>query len=98
EGKVPCLTGHRVHRLLADGERVTGVEAEADGKTVRFIARLGVLIATGGYGWAGDAADLEGLPDFVDAGPPSIAGDHLTLATALGAAMVRGNGPQFCLG
>lgn len=98
EGKVPCLTGHRVRRLLADGERVTGVEAEADGKTVRFIARLGVLIATGGYGWAGDAADLEGLPDFVDAGPPSIAGDHLTLATALGAAMVRGNGPQFCLG
>lgn len=98
EGKVPCLTGHRVRRLLADGERVTGVEAEADGKTVRFTARLGVLIATGGYGWAGDAADLEGLPDFVDAGPPSIAGDHLTLATALGAAMVRGNGPQFCLG
>lgn len=98
DGNVPCLTRHRVRRLLADGGRITGVEVEADGRTVRFTAGLGVLIATGGYGWADDAADLEGLPDFVDAGPPSIAGDHLALATALGAAMVRGNGPQFCLG
>lgn len=108
DGNVPCLTGHRVRCLLADGGRVTGVEAEVKAgtgtgagtgsETVRFTARRAVLIATGGYGWADDAADLEGLPDFVDAGPPSIAGDHLALATALGAAMVRGNGPQFCLG
>ncbi len=98
EGNANCLTGHRVRRLVVTDARVTGVEAEHDGGTTRFAARLGVLIATGGYGWASDAADMEGLPDFVDAGPPSIAGDHLLLATELGAAMVRGNGPQFCLG
>lgn len=95
---VPCLTGHRVRRLLTGRGRVTGVEAESSERTVRFTARRGVLIATGGYGWARDAADMEGLPDFIDAGPPSIAGDHLALATTRGATMARGNGPQFCLG
>lgn len=98
EGNAACLTNHRVHRLLVDEGRVAGVEAEAGGKTIRFTARHGVLIATGGYGWAPDSADMEGLPDFVDAGPPTIAGDHLSLATTLGATVVRGNGPQFCLG
>jgi 3-oxosteroid 1-dehydrogenase len=97
-GTTRLLLEHRVRRLLDDGRRVTGVEAEARGRAVRVRAKQAVLIATGGYGWAPDAADLEGLPDFVDAGPPTIAGDHLNLATALGAAIVRGGGPQFCLG
>jgi hypothetical protein len=98
EGNASCLLQHRVTGLTVEDGRVTGVEAGHEGKPVRFTARRGVLIATGGYGWAADAADMEGLPDFVDAGPPSIAGDHLALATAHGAAIVRGNGPQFCLG
>lgn len=98
EGDAECRLGHRARRLIVENGRVTGVEAETGDGTVQFKARRGVLIATGGYSWSPDAADLEGLPDFIDAGPPSIAGDHLTLATTHGAALVRGNGPQFCLG
>ena len=98
EDGIECRLQHRARRLIVENGRVAGVEAEHDGRTVTIRAARGVLIATGGYSWAPDVADLEGLPDFVDAGPPSIAGDHLTMATTLGAAMVRGNGPQFCLG
>jgi 3-oxosteroid 1-dehydrogenase len=37
-------------------------------------------------------------PDFVEAGPPTIRGDHLTLVEPVGAAVVRGGGPQFSMG
>lgn len=98
DGDAVCQLSIRVRRLVFEGNRVTGVEGESDDGPVRFEARRAVLIATGGYGWSSVAADMEGLPDFVDAGPPTITGDHLAMATELGAAVVRGNGPQFCLG
>lgn len=98
ERDLACLTGHRVTRLLMDGNRVAGVVAETTDGPVVVRAARGVVLATGGYGWAPDAADLEGLPDFAEAGPPSIAGDHLALAAITGAAVVRGSGPQFSMG
>lgn len=98
ERDVEYVTGQRVVRLLERGGRVVGVEVRHGGRTIPHVARMGVLLATGGYGWAPDAADLEGLPDFVEAGPPSIAGDHLGLAEQVGAGLVRGGGPQFSLG
>lgn len=85
----------RVCELLVEQGRVVGVRTET-GATHR--ARRGVVLATGGYGWSPDAADLEGLPHFVEAGPPTIAGDHLGLAAPLGAAVVRDGGPQFSMG
>jgi hypothetical protein len=97
--RILCWTGHRAVRLLSSEGRVVGVEATApEGGRVRVRARRGVLLATGGYGWSPDAADMEGLPDFEEAGPPSIAGDHLSLAASQGAAIVRGGGPQFSMG
>ncbi|MBD8664224.1 FAD-binding protein [Rhizobium sp. CFBP 8752] len=99
ERGIPCLTGHRVNRLIVRAGKVAGVEATTvDGMSRTFLARRGVIFATGGYSWAKDVADIEGLPDFVDAGPPSNAGDHLSMATLLGAAVVRGCGPQFSMG
>jgi hypothetical protein len=96
---VDWVLGHRVERLVKRSGRVTGVRAvDTGGQVSEFVARRGVLLATGGYGWADFAADLEGLPDFVEAGPPSIRGDHLRLAEAVGAAVVRGGGPQFSMG
>ncbi|MET8352501.1 FAD-dependent oxidoreductase [Micromonospora sp. NPDC005206] len=96
---VDWVLGHRVQRLVEHSGRVSGVRAvDPGGHESEFFARRGVLLATGGYGWADFAADLEGLPDFVEAGPPSIRGDHLCLAEAAGAAVVRGGGPQFSMG
>jgi hypothetical protein len=47
---IPMLLRHRVMRLVRDaGGRVVGVEAEADGRTVRLRARKAVIFATGGY-------------------------------------------------
>ena len=86
--------GQRVEELLVHDGRVSGVRTD-DGTHHRSRS---VVLATGGYGWSPEAADLEGLPDFVEAGPPTIRGDHLTLVEPLGAAVVRGGGPQFSMG
>lgn len=95
-GSADLETGARVTSLVTGtGVRVTGVRL-ADGRIVN--ARLAVLVATGGYGWASDAADLEGLPDLVEAGPPTTRGDHLAMAGEIGAEVARGGGPQFALG
>lgn len=84
----------RVGELLVEDGRVRGVRT-ADGTEHRS---RHVVLATGGYGWSPEAADLEGLPDFAEAGPPSIRGDHLALVEPVGAAVVRGGGPQFSMG
>lgn len=98
DGTASCLTEQRVTRLVTEAGRVVGVATEGPGGTARYGARRGVVLATGGYGWSPAAADLEGLPDFAEASPPSISGDHLLLAESVGAGMVRGGGPQFSMG
>jgi 3-oxosteroid 1-dehydrogenase len=98
EGTASCLTEQRVTGLATRAGRVTGVVAEGPAGTALYGARRGVVLATGGYGWSPAAADIEGLPDFAEASPPSISGDHLVLAESVGAGMVRGGGPQFSMG
>ncbi|MEX2289022.1 MAG: FAD-dependent oxidoreductase [Mycobacteriales bacterium] len=98
EGAASCLTEQSVTGLVTQAGRVTGVVAEGSGGPAHYGARRGVVLATGGYGWSPAAADLEGLPDFAEASPPSISGDHLVLAESVGAGLVRGSGPQFSMG
>ena len=95
---VTCLLEHRVTRLLTDGERVVGVVAEGPDGPVEFTAARGVLIAVGGYGNSSDAAELEDVPEFIEAAPPVVTGDGLTLAQAVGATVVRGADPFVVLG
>lgn len=95
---VECRLGHRVVRLLTDGEGVTGVVAEGPDGPVEFRARKGVLIAAGGYGNCADAAEMEDVPEFIEAAPPIVEGDGLSLAEAVGAAVVRGADPFVVLG
>jgi hypothetical protein len=57
-----------------------------------------VLIAVGGYGNSPDAAELEDVPELVEAAPPVVTGDGLTLAQAVGATVVRGADPFVVLG
>ncbi|MGC8490031.1 MAG: FAD-dependent oxidoreductase, partial [Clostridia bacterium] len=96
--KIECRLDHRVTQLVWDGSRVTGVIAEGPSGTHQIGARLGVLIATGGYGNASDAAELEDVPEFVEAAPPVVDGDGLALAETVGAAVVRGADPFVVLG
>lgn len=41
--------GHRARRLVADADRVVGVEVATDGTALRIGARRGVIIASGGF-------------------------------------------------
>lgn len=94
ERGIECRTRSRALRLLADEGRVVGVVfSREDGAEVT--AHGAVMLATGSYGYAPFAAQLEGLPDFSEQAPPVGEGDALLLAGDVGAAVVRaGNG--FC--
>ena len=85
--KIPIMAGQKVHSLVFDGERVTGVRMEG-GDTI--IAAKGVMLATGGYDWNVELArGLEGLPDLVPMGPESLTGDGLILGAEVGAIIHR---------
>jgi hypothetical protein len=55
-------TEHCVDRLVVEGDRVVGVEAAHEGRTVRVRARRGVLLAAGGFEGAQSLRDLNKLP------------------------------------
>jgi hypothetical protein len=95
---VECRLGHRVTGLLEEGGSVVGVEAEGPDGPVRVRATRGVLLAVGGYGNASDAAELEDVPELIEASPPVVAGDGLTLGQQVGATVVRGADPFVVLG
>lgn len=95
---VECRLEHRVTRLLTDGDRVIGVVAEGRDGEMTVRATRGVLLAVGGYGNAPDAAELEDMPELIEAAPPVVAGDGLTLGQQAGATVVRGADPFVVLG
>ncbi len=82
---VPILLEARCVELIQRDGRVGGAVVETEGTRVDVRARRGVLIATGSYGNAPFAAELEGLPEIFEASPPVLDGDALTLAEAVGA-------------
>lgn len=75
--------GVEVVGLIREDERITGVRL-GDGTTIA--ARLGVVVATGGFEWDGELrqAFLRG-PVTAPASPPTAAGTGLKLAMAAGA-------------
>lgn len=100
---VECRLEHRATRLLTEEDlegaaRVVGVVAEGPDGPVAIRAERGVLLALGGYGNAPDAAELEDLPELIEAAPPVVAGDGLTLGQQVGATVVRGADPFVVLG
>lgn len=95
---VECRLEHRVTSLLREGERVSGVVAQGLDGPVEILATRGVVLAVGGYGNAPDAAELEDVPELIEAAPPVIAGDGLSLGQGVGATLVRGADPFVVLG
>jgi succinate dehydrogenase/fumarate reductase flavoprotein subunit len=82
------LLGVETHRLVRDGERITGIAGARDGAPFTLAARRGVVIATGGFEWD------EGLrqtflrgPVTAPASPPTGKGEGLKLAMAAGASL-----------
>ncbi len=84
-GIIPML-GVETKRLLHEGDKITGIEAEQDGKPLTLTARRGVIITTGGFEWDEDKcqAFLRGPMD-APASPPTARGDGLALAMESGA-------------
>ncbi|MDP5103740.1 MAG: FAD-dependent oxidoreductase [Erythrobacter sp.] len=84
-GIAPML-GVTTHRLLRDGARITGIEAEQNGAPLTLKARRGVVIATGGFEWDTESRQtfLRG-PVTAPASPPTASGGGLKLAMQAGA-------------
>lgn len=95
---IECRLEHRVTGLKTEAGRVIGVMAEGPDGVVEIAASRGVLIAVGGYGNSPDAAELEDVPELIEAAPPVVSGDGLTLAQAVGATVARGADPFVVLG
>jgi 3-oxosteroid 1-dehydrogenase len=86
------LTGHAVDRLVVDGDRVVGVEAQTASGRVTARGDRGVVIASGGfehnqpwrseYGVPGDSA-WSMAPDGTNTGEPIAAARQIGAATAL---------------
>jgi 3-oxosteroid 1-dehydrogenase len=90
ERGIPVELCARVVELSQRDGAIVGAEAMHDGDRVQIRATRGVLIATGSYGNAPYATELEGIPELHDGGPPIADGDNLALTDPTPAAMVRG--------
>jgi succinate dehydrogenase/fumarate reductase flavoprotein subunit len=84
-GIEPVL-GVETHRLVRDGERISGIAGVKDGLPFALAARRGVIVATGGFEWDAELRQtfLRG-PVTAPASPPTGKGGGLKLAMAAGA-------------
>lgn len=84
-----------VTELVIENGAVLGVIAkDADGSR-RIEARRGVILATGGYDWRRDLVRaFDALPEAGTMAPPSVTGDHLTMAAKAGAIPVPARAPS----
>ena len=92
---VPIHTGARVKRLVMAGDRVSGIEME-DG--AQIAARLGVVIAAGGYEANPEMIrNFENVPGWQNQSPDTVTGDGLVMGGELGGAirMIQNNMQLF---
>jgi succinate dehydrogenase/fumarate reductase flavoprotein subunit len=83
-------TETRVVRLLADGERITGVVAERGGTEHVIRARKGVVLACGGFEWnQALVRAFLGVPEVWPISPPFNVGDGLVMGMRAGAALAN---------
>ncbi len=92
EEEIPVFNHTKVTKLIKDGDRVSGVEVDANG-TSKTIAAKAVILATGGFG-ASKEYMKRFRPDLLDyktTNQPGATGDGLKLAEDLGAELMQMN-------
>ena len=85
--KIPILLETRARKLVTEEGRVTGVVAESkDGRSIRYGARGGVVLASAGFEW-NRKLQAQFLPAPIENpnSPPYNEGDGLLMAMELGA-------------
>jgi 3-oxosteroid 1-dehydrogenase len=85
--KAPILTGHRVTKILKNGERVIGVEARSGKQLVRIKARRGVVFGTGGFAHNTELVDMHQTALLGACAMPGSTGDFIAIAEQAGARM-----------
>ncbi len=90
---IPIITNMKAERLLKDDTgRVIGVEAKMDGKAYQFMAKKGVILATGGFA-ANVAMRTDANPfygsSFKTTNMPGATGDGIQMAKAIEADVVN---------
>ena len=85
---IPVHFDTRARSLVTEGRRVVGVTAEQNGRPMRFGARCGVVICTGGFEWNEQLvkAFLRG-PMTGPISVPECEGDGLLMAMDVGASL-----------
>jgi len=84
---VPILTDTRVTRVVKEGGRVIGVEAEQEGRTLRIRARKGVIFGSGGYAHNVELIRRHQVALYGSCATPGATGDFIAIAAEAGAMM-----------
>lgn len=91
---VDMRTATEVIDLVIEDGAVTGVILRDAHGTKRVRARLGVVLATGGYDWKpAYVRAFDALPQAGSMAPPTVSGDHITMAAKAGAIAVPARAP-----
>ncbi len=92
---VAMRTSTEVVELVVEDGEVTGVILRDENGTKRVRARLGVVLATGGYDWKpAFVSAFDALPSAGTMAPPTVTGDHITMAARAGAIAIPARAPS----
>ncbi len=90
ELNIPIKLETKAVELIKDGDRITGVKAEKNGKEIVFNAKKGVILTTGGFGSNVEMRkrfNPEYDEDYLSTNGEGITGDGIVMAENAGAAL-----------
>ena len=91
---VEMRTSSEVVDLVLDEGEVVGVVVRDGAGKRRIRARLGVVLATGGYDWKPDyVRAFDALPVAGSMAPPTVSGDHIVMAAKAGVIAIPARAP-----
>jgi 3-oxosteroid 1-dehydrogenase len=92
---VEFWTESAVVRLVVGDDGVDGAEVVTPSGTRRVHARQGVLLATGAYDWNKELVrSFEALPEAGSMAPHTVEGDHIVMASEIGAMVMSARAPS----
>jgi 3-oxosteroid 1-dehydrogenase len=84
-----------VTELVIEDGAVVGVVVVGPSGARRIRARLGVVLATGGYDWKpAYVRAFDALPEAGSMAPPTVSGDHIVMASKAGAIAMPARAPS----